>query len=315
MSFSSDLKKELMESIPKSIHCRNALLAGVLSINGRVESFNDSDVLVIRVENDDFETFVLKLLRITLDIPEASVLSSNEKMHHRKLIIKEIDQINKLESRLKISYSESRICIGDMVTERSCCKSAFLKGTFLAGGSLSSPEKSNHMEISVPTEHEADKLCRILGSLELPAKRMNRNDRYIVYIKDGNTISNSLGVMGASVSMLNYENIRVVKDIRNNINREVNCDAANMAKTANAAARQIEDIKLVISHIKPEDMPDGLKEMAEIRLEFPYLSLKELGDKFTPPLGKSGINHRLKKISAMAENIRKSNGIQKGEKL
>ena len=110
--------------------------------------------------------------------------------------------------------------------------------------------------------------------------------------------------------MMDYENVRILKDIRNNINREVNCDAANMAKTANAAAKQIDDINYVYAHVKPEDIPEGLREMAEIRLEFPYLSLKELGDKFTPPLGKSGINHRLKKLSAMAESIRKSNGIQ-----
>ena len=313
MSFSSDLKKELMEVIPKNKHCRYALLGGIISVNGRVENADSADkngLVCIRVESDEFETFVSKLIKIAVDIPYEHVISSQEIMHHRKLIITDEKDSERLRNGLKVYNSGSRLCTNEMLTERSCCKQAFLRGAFLAGGSLSSPEKSNHMEISVPTEAEADKLCRIISSLHLSAKCMKRKDRYIVYIKDGNTISNFIGVLGASKSMMDYENVRILKDIRNNINREVNCDAANMAKTANAAAKQIDDINYVYAHVKPEDIPEGLREMAEIRLEFPYLSLKELGDKFTPPLGKSGINHRLKKLSAMAESIRESNGIQ-----
>ena len=199
--------------------------------------------------------------------------------------------------------------VNDIITERSCCKKSYLRGAFLAGGSISNPEKSYHMEISVPTKTEALKLQGILNAFSPGAKVISRKDRFIVYIKDAETISNTFGIIGASKSMMEFENIRILKDLRNSINREVNCDTANMAKTANAAAKQIDDINYCLSHINPEDMPEALREMAEVRLKYPYLSLKELGDKFTPPLGKSGINHRLKKISDMADKLRKSDGI------
>ena len=315
MSFSSDLKIELLDIIPKNIHCKYAELAGFISINGRFIPSEEGTDFAIRVENDEMEEFVLKLMRMTTGIPDEDIVREDNKSHHRKLIIPEKHFESELRARLKLADENSRATVNDIITERNCCKKAFLRGAFLAGGSVSNPEKSYHMEISVPTESESEKLLHILDSQSGGAKVLKRKDRFVVYIKDAETISDTIGVMGASKSMMEFENIRILKDIRNSINREVNCDAANMAKTANAAAKQIDDINYVMSHMKLEDIPDGLREMAEKRLEFPYLSLKELGDKFTPPLGKSGINHRLKKISAMAEAIRSNNGIQKEKKL
>ena len=309
MSFSSDLKIELLDIIPKNIHCRYALLAGFISINGRLIPTENGADFAVRVESDEVEDFILKLIRMTTGIADEDIVRENEKTHHRKLIIAEEDFEKELRPRLKLGSENNRVTVNDIITERSCCKKSYLRGAFLAGGSISNPEKSYHMEISVPTKTEALKLQGILNAFSPGAKVISRKDRFIVYIKDAETISNTFGIIGASKSMMEFENIRILKDLRNSINREVNCDTANMAKTANAAAKQIDDINYCLSHINPEDMPEALREMAEVRLKYPYLSLKELGDKFTPPLGKSGINHRLKKISDMADKLRKSDGI------
>lgn len=303
MSFSTDLKNELQVIMPKNVHCRYAELAGVISISGRMMQISGEDMFAIRVDSDAMEELVLKLIRMSTDIPDSVITRENEKQHHRKVIIpgKYYDE---LTVRLKLQAQDSRICVNEIITERNCCKRSFLRGAFLAGGSVSSPEKSYHMEISVPTGSEAEKLCGIMTGLHQSAKLIKRKDRYVLYVKDGDTISDTIGAMGASNSVMEFENIRILKDIRNNINRAVNCDTANMAKTANAAVKQIDDINYVISKVGIDSLPDPLRDMAKVRLEYPYLSLSELGEKFTPTLGKSGISHRLKKLSQMAESLR-----------
>ena len=195
---------------------------------------------------------------------------------------------------------------GPMVIQQTCCKKAFLRGAFLAGGSISSPEKAYQIEIACTTEGNADRILSILKALHLEARSIQRKNRYIVYIKDGDTISDFLGVTGGMNSMMEFENIRILKDIRNSINREVNCDTANINKVVNAAAKQIDDINLIIEKRGLDSLPEQLRAVAELRLLHPHLSLTELGEKLDRPLGKSGVNHRLARINEIAEKIRRN---------
>ena len=318
MSFSNDMKNELLGSFPKSLHCRIALLAGYITICGRYDT-NGNKTLAIRVENDELEAYILKLIKIVTDIPseriESIKYSNNQKKHHRKLLLENESDIEELFLKCKLKpyvlkteddsqNKHDRLSCEKIVIQKGCCKKAYLKGSFLAGGSMVDPEKSYQTEIAAVTKEEADKICDILELLQIKANSVNHKDRYLVYIKEGDSISDLLGVMGASNALMGFENIRIVKNLRNSINREVNCDAANMAKTAKSSAKQVEDIKYIINTVGIEYLTGGLREVAEIRLKYPDLSMKDLGEQFDPPLGKSGINHRFKKISELAEDIR-----------
>ena len=306
MSFSSELKLELCRKNEQSVHCRIAYLAGIVSVSGRFEDSEDSDIILsIRVENEEVEDRTKNLLYQVADIPTSRLILSDESKHHRKLVL--LDNNDKIRLCDICKFSEVHfpyVRVNDIVTERNCCKKAYLRGAFIAGGSMMSPEKGYQLEISAVTEDEAKKLVRILSGLHISAKYIKRKNRYVVYIKDGDSISELLGVIGGANSLMEFENVRIIKDIRNTVNREVNCDTANIAKTANAASKQLDDINYIDSHGGLGQLSSSLKTIAEIRIDNPYLSLKELGEKLDPPLGKSGVSHRLKKISDYADSLR-----------
>ena len=304
MSYSSDVKAELLGVFPKAVHCRMAELAGIISISGRIQFTDGKKFMAIRSDNDDFEEKVVRLLRVVLSDSDDFYTKSNELKHHRKILIGDGTDIDTIFLKLKLKEDGTRISVDEMITERACCKKAFLRGAFLAGGSIGSPEKSYQYEIPTLSESEADKLIRIIELFDLKARKVKRRDRYVVYVKDGNTISSILGHMGAVNSLMEFENIRIVKDLRNVVNREVNCDAANMAKIAGAARKQLEDIEFIESKAGLESLPENLYEMAVMRKMYPYLSLTELGEMFDPRIGKSGVNHRLRKLSEYADGLR-----------
>ena len=150
-------------------------------------------------------------------------------------------------------------------------------------------------------------MCKLINSFGLNSKVIQRKNSFIIYIKEGEQIVDLLNIVGAHTSLLELENIRIMKEMRNNVNRLVNCETANLSKTVNAAVRQVESIKLIQSTIGLKRLPKNLQEVAELRLSYPDESLKELGEMLDPPVGKSGINHRLRKIEKIAEEIRSGN--------
>ncbi len=304
MSFSTDLKTEQRSQVPKSIHCRIALLSGFVSINGRIEEFEDEEALAIRVDSDETEEYISKLISMCADIPRDHLILQNEKNHHRKILVTDSDEKARVFARLKLRSDDTRVKVAKVITERECCKRSYLKGAFMAGGSVGSPEKAYQMEIASLSEDEAERLSDILLLRDLKSSIVNHRDRHIVYIKDGDTIAEVLGLMGASCSLMEFENIRILKGIRNDVNREVNCDAANMAKIAKSSKKQLEDIEYIRDNAGLSSLPESLEEMARVRLEYPYYSLKELGNEFNPPLGKSGVSHRLRKLSEFADKLR-----------
>ena len=200
--------------------------------------------------------------------------------------------------------TENMSIADNVVIMNSCCKRAFVRGAFIASGSISTPEKFYHFEIVCNSEEKAEQLCQLIATFGIEAKIVERKRHFVVYIKDGAGIVDILNVMEAHISLMNLENVRILKEMRNSVNRKVNCETANLNKTVAAAVKQIEDIKYIRDTIGLEAMPEPLRDLAQVRLDNPDVSLKELGTLLEEPVGKSGVNHRLRKISELAENLR-----------
>lgn len=231
-----------------------------------------------------------------------------------------INRLNKLLNNLNIDYD---ICVkGNLFVikfnienitdyinllgniEKENLKKAFIRGSFLGSGSINDPNKKYHIEISLENKKYANILKNILKEFEITFKELERKSSYSLYSKDGEEISKFLALIGASKAVINFEEIRVIRDIRNNVNRKVNCETANLNKTVNAAVRQIEDIKFIYNSKVEDKLSDNLKEIANLRMENPDISLVELGKLLKEPIGKSGVNHRLKKIQEIANELR-----------
>lgn len=231
-----------------------------------------------------------------------------------------INRLNKLLNNLNIDYD---ICVkGNLFVikfdienieyyinllsniEKENLKKAFIRGSFLGSGSINDPKKKYHIEISLENKEYANILKNILNEFNIIFKELERKSSYSLYSKDGEEISKFLALIGASKAVINFEEIRVIRDIRNNVNRKVNCETANLNKTVNAAVRQIEDIKFIYNSKAEDKLSDSLKEIANLRMENPDISLVELGKLLKEPIGKSGVNHRLKKIQEIANELR-----------
>ncbi len=183
---------------------------------------------------------------------------------------------------------------------RLCIREAFIKS-----GSMNDPTKKYHLQMMFKTKKKAEELQTLLTNFDIHAKIIKKENDYMLYLKEGEEISNFLALIGASKSVIKFEEVRVLKETRNDINRLVNCETANLNKTINASVKQIEDIKLIKSKRKFNELSEGLQEIAEIRLQNPDMPLGELGKLLDKPIGKSGVNHRLKKISQIADELRK----------
>ena len=196
--------------------------------------------------------------------------------------------------------------VGNVVVQNPCCRRAFLRGAFLASGSISDPEKFYHFEIVCATDAKARQIQSIMATFDIDAKIVIRKRFYVVYIKEGSQIVDILNVMEAHLSLMELENIRILKEMRGNVNRQVNCETANINKTVSAAVKQIEDIRLLEEKVGLESLNEGLEEIARLRLQYPEATLKELGLMLNPQVGKSGVNHRLRKLSLLADDLREN---------
>ena len=304
MSFSSDLKKEISTKIDKAEPCRIAELSGIFSLNARL--YNDSNVPYIRIKTDVtyMMDIVLKMIRLLFDFTKAEIMIDEEESENASVTIIGDKAVGQVLMKLKLTEDDTRLSSDDIIIQKECCKKAFLRGLFLARGSVNDPNKSYQMEIVVSNEYRVDQLIHILNSFGLEPKSFKRRSHFVVYVKDSNSISEIIGILGASNAFMEFENIRIYKDLRNSINREVNCETANISKITEAAAKQINDIKIIEEKKGLKSLSAPLLELATIRLENPDLSLKELGDMVSPPIGKSGVNHRLRRISEIADSLR-----------
>lgn len=204
----------------------------------------------------------------------------------------------------EINYGTDRIELNANIID--LCNSevndkAIVRGSYLGSGSINNPEKIYHLEVIYNSAETVDYIIKILNRYDIKAKKLNST----LYLKDGEEISKFLAFIGANSAVLKYEEVRVIRDMRNNVNRLVNCETANLNKTINAALKQIEDIKFIKKMKKFNELPENVQEVANLRLEYPEISLVELGKMLDNPIGKSGVNYRLKIISNFAEELRK----------
>jgi len=206
---------------------------------------------------------------------------------------------NALLQALFQSFDEQAYGKADL--HKTCCKKAFLRGIFLAFGMMMDPEKVYQLEINCSSKELSDYVIKLMSSFSINGKMIERRGRFVVYLKDGDEISSFLAVISADVSLLNLENVRVVKDVRNTVNRQVNCETANLQKSVSAGISQIEEIQWIDAHIGIDELPESLREIARVRLSHPEASLQELGTYLNPPVGKSGVNHRLRKLKKYFE--------------
>ena len=313
MSFSSSVKDELSGQMPGARHCQIAETAAILSLCGRVKiSASDHFWIEIHTENVAVARKYFTLLKKTFNIrTDVSIRSGINPGRSRTYIVavREHEEALKVLQAVKLINSQGEIgenlsLIRNVVLQNACCRRAFIRGAFLAAGSISAPEKFYHFEIVCPTEPKAEQLKNIIATFDIEAKIVPRKKYYVVYIKEGSQIVDILNVMEAPVSLMELENIRIVKEMRGSVNRQVNCETANINKTVSAAVKQIEDIRFIQSVAGLSGLPESLQEMARIRLERPEATLKELGEALEPPVGKSGVNHRLRKLSLVAEELR-----------
>ncbi len=184
-------------------------------------------------------------------------------------------------------------------------KRDLLRSFFIEKGSVSDPERFYHMEFVCASEEEAQELRALIAEYGIDARPAVRNKHTIVYIKDSEAIFDMLNILGAHRSLMEFENVRILKEMREDVQRKVNCETANINKTVSAAVRQIEDISYIRDRIGLDNLPEGLSSVARLRLEMPDSTLKELGELLDPPVSKSGVNHRLKRLSDIAEKLRK----------
>ena len=308
MSFSGMVKEELSRQFSPARHCRIAETAALLCACGRVTA---DKKLRLQTENAAVVRKCFTLLKKTFNIETEIAIRESRQMKKGNVYFVEIsdpEEIRNVLQGTKLSVNredgESLCSDNTLVTQQSCCKRAFIRGAFLASGSISDPEKGYHFEIVCPDQQKAKQLQELIHSFQLDAKIVLRKKSYVVYVKEGAQIVDILAVMEANVALMNLENIRILKEMRNSVNRKVNCETANINKTVSAAVKQIEDIRLIESKIGFHTLNEGLAEIAELRLQYPEATLKELGMMLNPQVGKSGVNHRLRKLSEIAEELR-----------
>ena len=208
------------------------------------------------------------------------------------------------EARKYFTLTEKPYKITGSVLDKRCCRKTFLRRAFLQSGTIADPEKTYHLEISCPNLEKAVFLQSLIGTFDMDARIAYRKNGFGVYLKDSDAIVDILGVMGASKAFMDIENVRIIKEMRNGVNRRVNCETANINKTVAASVKQIENIKFIADTVGFEKLPASLVEMAEIRLAYPDATLQELTEYFDPPITKSGVNHRLRKLMEYADKLR-----------
>jgi DNA-binding protein WhiA len=313
MSFSATTKNELSRTEPERKCCKLAEIAGFIRMCGTIKLSGSGRVNVMLVtENPAVARHFKRLVKDYFDTNAALVIVKTvilKKGHYYELMInaeKNAEQILRETGILMVREGCNYISDGiysDLIKTK-CCRRAYLKGVFLGAGTISDPEKAYHLEIVCNSEALSNDVKKLINSFGLHSKSVLRKSSHVVYLKEAEQIIDFLNILGAHGQLLDFENVRIFKEMRNKTNRINNCDSANLDKTINASVKQLESIRLIDASRGLNSLSDKLLEAATLRLENPEASLIELTEMMDPPIGKSGINHRFKKLEEIAEKIR-----------
>lgn len=314
MSFSANTKGELARIYSEGHNCQLAELAALIRMCGTLQLVGGSRKINIKLttENPSIARKIFTLFKNLFDINIEVMVRRNPRLRKNNyylmvvthnmgssIILEKVEILKKDELSFDICYEVPV----NLLKDRSC-KRAYLRGAFLGAGSVSDPEKTYHLEFVNHSLEHCESLKSLVNSFGLNSKIVERKGNYVVYLKEGDQVVDLLNIMEAHSALLNLENVRIYKQMRNDVNRIVNCETANLSKTVIAAMRQIENIEYIKGSVGLEYLPENLQQIARLRLEYQDASYKELGEMLYPPIGKSGVNHRLRKIEQVATRLK-----------
>lgn len=315
LTYTEEIKKELARLVVPDECCQRAELAALIRLNGSIELSRAGQWgLSVTTQNPATARVIFKLFRAVFGVH--AEIYVRRKVRLRKNNVYMVwcrGNVPDLLRKVGLMEAESTMSHGvaNWVVEKRCCRRAYLRGAFLAAGAINDPRKvSYHMEIATEYEEQKQVLCQLLRKEHLTPKTVNRKDDLVVYLKEGEQIVRFLNIIGAHVALLQFEDARVHKEMRNQVNRLVNAETANLNKTVVAAMHQTEAIRLIKQRQGLARLSPGLWQVAELRLSNPDSSLQELGDLAEPPLSKSAVNHRLRKLVQIAEALAGEGGDQ-----
>lgn len=317
MTFSHNVKDELVRVNVRKNCCKTAEIVALAYTCGTLRiSENKKTNLVLTTENASMARRIFAFVKDMFKLSVEMYIRKNYRLRKNNCYILTIPQFHENSNILndlrimhgaESTFKSFNPGIDKQIIRRKCCKKSHLRGAFLGSGSLSDPEKGYHLEIVTHNRQYAADLCTLLNEFNLHSKIVERKGNIVVYLKEGEHIVEFLSLIGAHNSVLNLENLRVYKDIRNNVNRLVNCETANLTKTVNAAIRQLENIRYIDNLIGIRQLPLLLREIAYVRLEHEDANYTELGEMLNPKVGKSGVNHRLRKLDQIAQELKEKN--------
>jgi len=305
-SFATEVKNELARLVDENSCCKIAELAALLRM-GAVMTMGGNRSLGINftTENAAVARRTLTLLKASGEVrTEVMVSRARRLKKHNSYCVRVIPSlvVSDLLAKLGLMHGDNlNVGSDSAILRKHCCRHAYLRGAFLGGGSVNRPEGSYHLELVTGSEVFAQLLLSLCRKFDLPVGLSERKNDYIVYIKESEAIMDFLAIIGAENALVEFEVARNLKDVRNQVNRLVNCETANLQKTANASVRQMENIKLIKTKLGFDSLPEVLQEVAVVRLSHPDASLKELAEVLH--ISKSGINHRLRKLEKIAVEL------------
>src|SRR5690606_10669688 len=310
-SFAAQTKNELarVEAPPC---CQRAELSALVRINGTISLHRRFIVLDVSTENAAIARHIFTLIKRLYGVhPEVFVRKKVRLKKNNVYFNRLTADAKRVLLDLKILQEGERLTqtegIDPELIKSLCCRRSYLRGAFMASGSVNNPDSgSYHLEIVTTYQDHAEAICRLMNRFHLHAKVIERKKGYVIYVKEGDKIGEFLSIIGAHQSLLQFEDVRIMKDMRNSVNRLVNCETANLNKTIQAAMRQIENIRLIDRELGLDQLPARLREIAEVRLKHPEITLTELGQMLpSGKVSKSAVNHRLRKLDEIARQLRR----------
>ncbi|MHB8917618.1 MAG: DNA-binding protein WhiA [Desulfocucumaceae bacterium] len=308
MSFSAQTKNELARVADARECCKMAELAALLRMDGSIQISGRQIYINVPNENAAVARKIFSLIRENFGVQSEVLVQRKNKLRKNNVYMVRVppqqmtgeilntlgllDQDGRLQEKVKKEF-----------LRKECCRRSYLRGVFLGGGSVNNPGGTYHLEIITNNETHAREIRRLFRRFKLDAKINNRKNWFVIYLKESEQIVSCLSIMGAHEALMDFENKRIFKDMRNQVNRLVNCETANLNKTVNAAVQQLESIRLIRDAVGLDKLPWPLRQVAEVRINNPDASLRELGDMLEPRVGKSGVSHRLRRIEELAQRI------------
>ena len=316
MAYTADVKSELMQSPVLNDCCAGAELTALLLLSGSISlcglgryrlTFGSENAAVVRY-------CFTQLKRAFALAPEIRAVRSNQRGEHIRYQLQlEGEEAAGLLDRLGLLDPKQLLGIrmrpGRAILSRECCRKAYLRGAFLACGWISQPEKAYHFEFAAPDEEQAKTLQELIARWDVQARISARKSQQIVYVKKSEDVETLLGVLGASSALLTFENVRIMKSLRNDLNRQMICDDFNTDKTVRAAAQQLDDIAVIEKYLGLGKLPASLRQAAEARIASPDATLSQLGELMDPPAAKSAVNKRIRRLGELAQKLRDEHGL------